>query len=282
MEERYELTDEKVDILSHRRREDKIHILSIDPVLTTDIYERLHNDKRLKRCQLVRARSTRVRDAVDEIYDMAQDTVSSRLLVFDVRRVTMPKLHKSFNAIVGYNRKDFNKLCYTIVIGDGPVNLFWAGKALDVFVPHLAAHRVDYHPAVFFYDPFLHYEIDEREIHGIDEQFVLQDSIPRRLVPYFQKGQDIRTAEIRRFFRATGKAEEVRQERLRTLRSVYKKRIAEQFPNHKDQLRAWLSKKGIRLATEKLHLYPLFFEDWVYDLIRKARQNASISRSGNE
>jgi hypothetical protein len=282
VEERYELKDDKVDILSHRRRRDQIHILSVDPVLATDIYERIHHDKRLKRCELIRAHATRVRDAVDEIYDMAQDTVSSRLLVFDVRRVTMPKLHKSFNTIVGYNRRDFNKLCYTIVIGDGPVGLFRAGKVLDAFVPHLAAHRVDYHPAVFFYDPFLHYEIDEREIPGIDEQFVLPDSIPRRLVPYFREGQDVGTAEIRRFFRAIGKPEDVRKERLRTLRSVYKKRIAEQFPHHKDQLRAWLSREGIRLATEKLHLYPLFFEDWVYDLIRKARKNAAAPRRESE
>lgn len=278
MEERYDLTDEKVDILSHRRRRDQIHILSVDPVLATDIYERIHQDRRLKGCELIRAHSKRVRDAVAEVEAMVQDTVSSRLLVFDVRRVTMPKLHKPFNTIVGYNRRDFNKLCYTIVIGDGPVGLFRAGKVLDAFVPHLAAYRVDYHPAVFFYDPFLHYEIDERDIRGIDERFVLPDRIPRRLVPYFREGQDVGTAEIRRFFRATGKPEEVRKKRLRTLRRIYKKRIAEQFPHHKDQLRAWLSRGGMQLATEKLHLYPLFFEDWVHDLLGKARHNAATSR----
>jgi hypothetical protein len=36
----------------------------------------------------------------------------------------------------------------------------------------------------------------------------------------------------------------------------------------------------MRLATEKLHLYPLFLEDWVFDLIRKARRNASRAGSG--
>lgn len=60
------------------------------------------------------------------------------------------------------------------------------------------------------------------------------------------------------------------------LKRLYKKRIAAQFPHHKDQLKAWLSKEGIRLTTEKMHLYPLFFEDWVYDLVRKAGVSSTI------
>ena len=280
MEDRYHLIDNNIDILSHPGREDRIHILTVDPVLAADIYERIHEDKRLKGCELVRVEATQVRQGAEEIEHWARDTVQSRLLVFDVRMATLPRLRRAYNTIVGYNRRDFNKLCYTILIGDGPVNLFRGGQTLEVFVPYLAAHRVDYHPAVFFYDPFLHYEADEGELRAIDETFVLPDSIPKRLVPYFQNGQDIRIDQIRRFFRATGKTEQVKKERLRTLRSVYKMRIAEQFPHRKNELRAWLSRRGMRLATEKLHLYPLFFEDWVFDLIRKARQNTSRAGSG--
>jgi hypothetical protein len=157
-----------------------------------------------------------------------------------------------------------------VLIGDGPVNLFQAGKSMDVFVPHLSAHRIDYHPAVFFYDPFLHYEPNEIQLQRMHDEFVLPDKIPRRLVPYFKEDQDIRVDRIRGYFRATGRSEQIKQKRLRRLRRLYKKRIAEQFPHHKDQLKAWLSREGIRLATEKLHLYPLFFEDWVYNLMRKA------------
>jgi hypothetical protein len=143
---------------------------------------------------------------------------------------------------------------------------------LDVFIPYLSAHRVDFHPALFFYDPFLHYERGEIERGALDDEFVLPDKIPERFAPYFKKDENIRVDKIRRYFRAIDKPEEIRKKRLRRLRSLYKKRFTEQFPDHKDQLKAWLSKKGLRLASEKMHLYPLFFEDWVYELTQKAEQ----------
>ncbi len=270
MEYTYHLTDSKYDILSHPRRENKIYILTLDDALATDVYERLHNDPRMKNCELIRPQKAAIRQMHAEIEGMAQDTVSAKLLIIDVRRATLPMLQGTYNKVVGYNRRDINKLCYTILIGDGPGNLFQPGESLDVFVPHLAAHRIDYHPAVFFFDPFIHYEPKEIKLQRIDDEFVLPDKIPGRLVRYFKQGQDMRVDRIRRFFRATGKAEHIRRRRSRMLRRLYKKRIAAQFPHHKDQLRALLSKEGIRLTTEKMHLYPLFFEDWVYELVRKA------------
>ncbi|MHC4477694.1 MAG: hypothetical protein ACYTEL_18770 [Planctomycetota bacterium] len=266
----YHLRDTGIDALSHGGRSNRIYILTLDRILATDVYERIQHDPRMKQYQLVRPRKTPVRESVVEIDSMARDTVSARLLIIDVRKATLPMLRKAYNKIVGYNRKDFNKLCYTILIGDGPVSLFQAGRSLDVFVPHLADHRIDYHPAVFFYDPFLHYEPDEIEHPRVHDELVLPDKIPRRLVRYFEKGQDMRVDQVRRFLRASGKPEQVKEERLRILRSLYEKRIAEQFPHHKDQLKPWLSREGIRVATERLHLYPLFFKDWVYDLMQKA------------
>jgi hypothetical protein len=266
----YHLRDTGIDALSHGGRSNRIYILTLDRILATDVYERIQHDPRMRQYKLVRPRKTPVRESVVEIDSMARDTVSARLLIIDVRKATLPMLRKAYNKIVGYNRKDFNKLCYTILIGDGPVSLFQAGRSLDVFVPHLADHRIDYHPAVFFYDPFLHYEPDEIEHPRVHDELVLPDKIPRRLVRYFEKGQDMRVDQVRRFLRASGKPEQVKEERLRILRSLYEKRIAEQFPHHKDQLKPWLSREGIRVATERLHLYPLFFKDWVYDLMQKA------------
>jgi len=276
--ERVELKDNKQDILSHPARRDRIHVLTIDPILATDVCERIHADKRLKRCRLFRAHATHVRTAIEEIAQMAQDTIGSRLLILDVRRFTLPKLRGVFNAIVGYNRRDFNKLCYTICIGDGPVNLFQNGKALEVFVPYLSSHRVDYHPAAFFYDPFLHYEANENEIRGIDEQYVIPAELPRRLIPYFQNGDNVDLSKIRRYFRAVDKSDEVKSQRRRTLKRLYKRRFASQFPGRHEQMAALLSRDGVRVVTEKLNLYPLYFEDWVYRLIQKARKNASAPR----
>jgi hypothetical protein len=270
-DDNYNLQGLPLDILSHPARKDNVHILTLDSTLAADIYERISSDPRTKDYQLIIPKEKTIRAAVAEIDAMARDTVSSRLLIIDVRRATLPKLQNAYNKVVGYNRRDLNKLCYTILIGDGPLNLFTAGKSIDVFVPHLSTHRIDYHPAVFFYDPFLHYQPDELPHAGVDDVFVLPDTLPARLAPYFT-GQGVKVHMVRRYFRAAGKSQELKKERLDILTDLYEKRIAEQFPHHKDQSKAWLSKEGIRLANEKLHLYPLFFEDWVYDLVEKAAQ----------
>jgi hypothetical protein len=243
-------------------------------VLAADVCGRIEADKRLKRYTLLCPRAVTVRSGVDEIEQMARDTITSRLLIFDVRRVTMPKLRRACNTIVGYNRRDFNKFCYSICIGDGPVNLFQDGRAVDLFVPFLAAQRVDFHPAVFFYDPFLHYEPRELLPQGIDDEFVIPDGVPRRLAPYF-RNEKMRVDAVRRFFRAPDKDDQTRDRRRRMLKHLYRKRIAEQFPGQEEQYKALLSRRGIQWASEKMNLYPLYFEDWVYTLMRRARRNAA-------
>jgi len=274
-EDTYHLIDNKLDILTHPNRRDQIHILTVDPILGRDVHERLQADRRFKHCAVLRPEATSVRDALEQVAAMAKGTVTSRIIIFDVRRVTLPKLHRSFNAIVGYNRRDFNKLCYSICIGDGPVNLFLDSHGLDVFVRYLGAHRVDYYPAVFFFDPFLQYEPNELEVRGIDEDFIVPDAVPRRLVRYLQKKENVKLDELRRFFRAVDKDEEVKSRRYRMLRRLYKRQLHAQFPNHHDEVKHWLSRTGVRLATEKMNLYPLFFEDWVYKLFHRAKKNAT-------
>ena len=260
-----------VDILSHSVKEKKIHILTLDAVLGVDVYERIHRDARMRRYRLVRPHKTAIDDTVAEIDAMARDTVSSKLLILDVRSDTLPLLQKAYNKVVGYNRRDLNRLCFTLLIGDGPANLLQAGKSLDCFVPHLASLRVDYTPVAFFYDPLIHYEYDESSYTGIDDTFTIPTTLPKRLVPYFKGTPNLTTAAVRHFFRATGESKEVKEQRSQVLTNLYRKRLTKQFPTHKDQVMALLSKEGVRLATEKLNLYPLFFEDWVHELHGKTR-----------
>jgi len=273
-EDKYTITDTKQDILSHHRRRDSIHVLTLDPALAEDVCERIGTDKRLKRCTLICPRAAGVEESLEAIERTAQETIFSRLIIFDVRRSTMPKLRRVFNAVVGYNRRDFNQLCYSICIGDGPLNLFRDGKFADAFVPHLAAHRVDFHPAVFFYDPFLHYEPDEVLLQSIGDEFIISEAIPKRLAPYF-KSEGVTVGTIRKFFRAVDKDEETRKARRHMLRHVYKRRLAELSAGQEDQFKDLLSREGIRWASEKMNLYPLYFEDWVCDLVRQARRNAT-------
>lgn len=186
----------------------------------------------------------------------------------DVRRATMPKIQQVYNKIAGYNRKDLNRFCFTVLIGDGPLNLLQPGKSPDVFVPYLAGLRVDYNMAVFFFDPFIHYEPEEME-SSMDEEFMLSNKPPQRLASYFPQA-GVTVDSVRRFFRAAEQNEAVKRQRFKTLAALYLKRIGEQFPQHKDLLRGLLSKNGAQLGSEKLNLYPVFFEEWVHELMQKA------------
>jgi len=269
--QRQNVEDAGVDILSHSGRRNNIHILTLDRILADDIYERIHNDPRMEG-YTVKKPAKGIQHGAEEIEDMAPDTVSSRLLIIDVRRSTLPVLQQAYNKVVGYNRRDFNKLCYIILIGDGPMNLFHSGKCLDDFVQYLAKHRLDYYPAAFFYDPFLHYEPDEISRTPADFVSLIPTKLPKRFTPYF-KEKNITVADIRRYFRAMGKPQKVKQKRYRKITDLYKKRIDEQFSKDQCDLDAWFTHDGIQLATERLHLYPLFFEDWAYELVEKANND---------
>jgi hypothetical protein len=256
------------DILSYQRRKPKIHILTLDRVLSDDIYGRLKEDKKTRFYEAVVAKQVQCRQRLEEIESMVEQTTTSRLLIMDVRKLTLPYLHSAYNKIIGYNRRDLNNLLFTILIGDGPVTLFAAGKSPDAFVPHLARHRVDYNPAVFFFDPFMHYQPDEIEA-SMDEFLELPTHLPKRFAPFFPE-PGVTVEYVRRFFRAAEQPEKVKKERLNILAALYMRRIGEQFPQYKSQLRDLLTKAGLQIASEKLNMYPIYFEQWVDDLMQKA------------
>lgn len=263
---------DEFDILSYQRRKPKIHILTLDRVLSDDIYERLKENKKTRFYEAVVAKQVQCRERLEEIESMVEQTTASRLLIMDVRRITLPYLHSAYNKIIGYNRRDLNKLLFTILIGDGPVTLFAAGKSPDAFIPHLARHRVDYNPAMFFFDPFIHYEQDEIEA-SMDEFLELPTQLPRRFTHFFPE-PGVTVEYVRRFFRAAEQPEKVKNERLKVLAALYLKRMKEQFPQYKGRMQELLTKAGLQIASEKLNLYPIFFEDWVDDLMQKAAKPA--------
>ena len=51
MDDTYYLKDTAQDILSHPGRRNRIHILTLDHILATDVYERIHHDPRMKNFQ---------------------------------------------------------------------------------------------------------------------------------------------------------------------------------------------------------------------------------------
>ncbi len=266
-------------MLNYRDRKNRIHIITLDNVLAADVYDRLKTSPHIPGIEFVLPTDiTKSQITVEDIDSIALDTMTSRLLIIDVRSHTLPRLQQAYNKIVGYNRADFNLYCYTVVIGDGPANLFEEGGDIDYFAPHLAKFRIDYSPAVFFYDPLLHYGHTEKLAMGIDRDNSIPVTIPRHLKKGFEsQGEHVTVEDVRKYFRADGapddKIRAKKKRRLKRLTKLYRKRFAKEFPGVADELVKCLEKDGYGFTGEALPLntYPFYFEEWTAELLEKAK-----------
>ncbi|MHC5060219.1 MAG: hypothetical protein ACYTFK_03940 [Planctomycetota bacterium] len=264
-------------MLNYRNRKNRIHIITLDRVLAGDVHDRLKASLSKHRVKLILPADIENSDiTVADIDKVALDTMASRLLIIDVRSQTLPRLQQSYNKIVGYNRADFNLYCYTVLIGDGPANLFAEGSDINDFAPHLAKFRIDYHPAVFFYDPLLHYSRAEKLAMGIDRDNSIQTAIPQRFEKGF-KGEQVTIEDVRKYFRAEGAADDKKKarkkRRLKRLAKLYRKKTVGQFPDFADRIAKCFEKQGCNFTGEALPLntYPFYFEEWIADLLEKAK-----------
>ena len=270
-------------MLSHKDRKEQVHILTADPALAADVRDRIHDDPRLRDLALITPRNASGPAAVLEIERMAQDTVNSRLIIIDVRRATLPKLQKAYNQVAGFNRQDLNSLCYTLLIGDGPMMLLEPGRTIDVFVPYLAKFRLDYTPAAFFYDPFIHYSDAEIKHHDAAHEPTLLSHVPQRLAADLS-GDDMQVADVRRYFRAASappaQRQQVKERRAAKLVELFRRRLTKTFGNDASWS-AVFTKEGYSFAAEPLglHFYPLYFEDWVAELMQRAAEAAARPRT---
>jgi len=266
-------------MLNYKDRKNKIYIITLDTVLAADVYERLRTSPHIPRVELVLPGNIKKSQiSVEDIDNLALDTMTSRLLIIDVRSNTLPRLQRSYNKIVGYNRADFNLYCYTVLIGDGPANLFAEGGDAGDFAPLLAKFRIDYSPAVFFYDPLLHYSHREKLAMGIDRDNSIPVTIPRRLEKGFEsQGEHVTVEDVRKYFRADGapddKKRAKRRRRLGRLAKLYRKKIAKQFPEVADEFVKCFKKGGYSFTGEALPLntYPFYFEEWIAELLEKTK-----------
>jgi hypothetical protein len=260
-------------LLSHRHRKHRLHVLTLDPVLAEDVCARLADDPRTRDAERIAPPGRR--PTVADLEALAPDTVTSRLLILDVRSLTLPRLMVPYNRLIGYNRRDLNERVYSLLIGDGPPALFGPGGTFDVFAGLLARFRVDYHASGFFFDPFTHYSHEERSGLRLEGGGALPEGIPRRLAKWFKEG-DRSVGEVRRYFRAASTPPEGRPKekarRTEQLRSVLTERISEMAPGDEARLLPLLSPEGLRVQAEQLtiHVYPLFFEDRAARLLARA------------
>ncbi|NQU76637.1 MAG: hypothetical protein HQ546_10030 [Planctomycetes bacterium] len=262
-------------MIHHKDRKDTIYFLTLDPILATDVVERLGDNPRTRNFELIVPGDGKPGITVKDVAQLTRDTICSRVLILDVRSHSLPRLQEAYNRVVGFNRGDLNERCYTVLIGDGPPRIGQPNTSIEVFAPFLAKHRLDYSPAVFFYDPFVHYEHDETFAFGLDGSHALPNAIPSRLAKAF-KEDEADVEQVRQYFRAVSvpadQRAEVKNRRLAKLTRFYKKRIISLFPADKN-LGRWLRKEGYSIEGEtlRLNLYPLFFEEWVLELMYKAK-----------
>lgn len=259
-------------ILSHANRKKRVQVFSLDSALTEDVVGRVRNDPRMAGVEVLAPQQKDLNLRIQEIDQLAQATVRSKVLVLDVRSATLPRLQQIYNKISGFNRKDLNQRCYILLIGDGPASMFQTGGSVDDFGPILAKLRLDYHPSMFFYDPMLHYSYEDLNRGGLDQGQELPDFIPGCLAQAF-KEKEVTVNDVRRFFRGANVTAEKRQlacnKRLQTLIALYRQRIEDAFGPESLRLEDWFNSWGQVVAGEtlKLHLYPLYFDDAIFERI---------------
>src|SRR4030042_4333549 len=115
-------------MLHNRDRMPRIHILTVDRTLATDVYERLRGWPGMESIELICPVDDESDITVADIARLTMETMTSRVLIIDVRRQTKGRLQRVYSDVVRFNRPDFSQYCYSVLIGDGPVGLLDPGK----------------------------------------------------------------------------------------------------------------------------------------------------------
>lgn len=258
-------------MLHYTERKNRIHIITLDRILAGDISERLSEYAGTNSVQLIMPGSGQS-ITPEDILKTARDTTDSRILIMDVRTHTKPRLQQAYSDIARFNRPDLSNFCHTVLIGDGPSNFLLQSKGINAFQNYLSDLRYDYSPAVFFASSFLYYTQQEIQELIFDHNNAMPEKIPKRLEKYFKKDVPVKT--IYEYFRAAEKQGDIKikrkKQRLRQLKKIFLKLVAEDLPDGGDRLAEALTKQGCSFPGEalKLNVYPFFFEEWIWDLLK--------------
>jgi hypothetical protein len=263
-------------MLHHEDRANRIHIISMDQVLLQDIHERLREYPGAESIELVKPDSHGSVIRPEDIRKLARDTTTSRVIIIDVRTNTRARLQPAHSEIVRFNRPDFDRYCYCVLVGDGPMNYFHSDKGMNAFPSYLAELRIDFSAAAFFGDPFLYYSMKEMQEMAMHEHDSLPERISRHFEKYFHGGAPA-VSQVRTFFRAADELEEKkaarRKERAIVLAKLCVRMITDVFPDQKEQVLQALSRQGLDVPGQTLrcNIYPFFFEECVLELFKKAQ-----------
>ena len=261
-------------MLHYRDRERRIQILTMNPILASDVYDRLHNYPGLETVKLVVPGDGKSEIKVEDIENLAHDTTKSAILIIDVCSWTHARLQRAYSDIVRFNRPDFKQFCYSVLIGDSPMG-YERGQKLNGISTFLSDLRVDFSPAVFFFTPFSLYSSQEKASMTLSQDELFPERIPQHFGKYF-KEQLPSLKRLSVYFRAAEVRDDIRpaeiKKRQEVLKKLYIKMFEEDFPDKSEQLIKAMSKEGYDMPGEplRINVYPFFFEEWVVDLMRKA------------
>ena len=265
-------------MLHYTDRKNRIYVLTLDFVLAEDVYQRLSSEPRLKGTEIIVPGRDSGEFAPAEIEKITKDTMTGRVFIMDTRSQSQAKLQQVYNKIIGYNRADFNQFCYTVLIGDGPVEFFAENGSINSFSSHLARLRLDFNAARFFYDPLLHYDHREKLGLALDHGNSLLETIPGWLEKSFAvEGESVTVRQIRPFFRAEGKrgkeGRAKKKKRQKKLSKTFSKLIMKQVNCSEDEIANCIGKAGLLLGGQSLPLnvYPFYFEKYVAKLLKKSK-----------
>jgi len=265
-------------MLHYTDRNDVVYVLTLDPVLGEDVYQRLSSEPRLKGTEIIVPGRDSGEYSPAEIDKITKDTMAGRVFVMDTRSQSQAKLQQVYNKIIGYNRADFNQFCYTVLIGDGPVEFFAENGSIESFSSHMARLRLDFNAARFFYDPLIHYDHHEKLGLAIDQGNSLLETIPGWLEKGFAvEGEDITVRQIRPYFRAEGKKGKVgrakKKKRQKKLTKIFSKLIRKKVKCPKEDIEQCIGKEGLLLQGQALPLnvYPFYFEKYVAKFMKKSK-----------
>ena len=260
----------------HKKRENRICLLSMDHVLAEDIQTRISEDYRLSSVDVVVPPKSNGVITPDDVLRITKETVFARVLILDVRSLTLPRLQEVYNRVSGYNRWDFNLSCYTIVFGDGPPEFPAPDVGVGSFRKEFAKFRIDYSPAAFYFDPFIHFRRSERMEMYLENIGKCFEKIPSGMGKAFKEPVSS-LSKVRAYFRASTPnirgSSAVKHARQEKLKRVMARMIREEFPSQKSDLLAAMSKDGCPVGGEvlRLNMYPFFFEERISDLLDKSR-----------
>lgn len=260
-------------MLHYRNRERNIQIITLDPVLASDVSDRIHSCPGLEQVKILLPGGNESELNIEDIQKKTHDTTNSSILIFDLCSWTRVRLQQAFSDIIRFNRPDFNENCYSIVIGDLPIEYIKDHKLHNIH-NYLSDIRIDFSPAALFITPFSLYSPQEKHLILTNPDNLFPETIPARFGKYFKEEKPT-VRRVLAYFRAAevgdDKKLKAKEKRQAVLKTLYTRMTEEDFPSLKELFLKGLTKEGYSVPGEllKVHLYPFFFEEYVSNLMRK-------------